>query len=45
MTNPITGEVNIGMTTFGTRPVLHFRTDQSPFAAATAAPHNPPISA
>ena len=42
---PITGEVNIGTTTFGMRPVLHLRIDQSPRAVASAAPHNPPMSA
>ncbi len=35
----------MGATTFGSRPVFHFSTDQSPRAEATAAPHRPPISA
>ena len=42
---PITGEVNIGTTTFGISPVSHFSTDQSPPADATAEPHKPPMSA
>src|SRR5688572_29036969 len=43
--NPRTGEVSIGITTFGQRPVLHFRPDQSPCAVATAAPQSPPMRA
>src|SRR5688572_21449034 len=43
--NPTIGEVTIGITTLGRRPVSHFRTDQSPPAVARAAPHSPPIRA
>src|SRR6187551_2478713 len=50
---PTTGEVNIGSTTLGHRPVAaplasvadQTSTDQLPFAVASAAPHKPPISA
>ena len=41
----MTGEVSMGMTTFGIRPDCHFSTDQSPPAEATAAPQSPPINA
>src|SRR5436305_8049367 len=44
-TNPATGDVIIGTTTFGHRPACHFSTDQLPCAVASAAPHKPPISA
>src|SRR5205807_5459536 len=42
---PAIGELNIGTMTFGTRPVFHFKTDQSLPGVASAAPHRPPMSA
>src|SRR4029453_5204693 len=44
-TKPATGDAIIGRTTFGHTPSFHLITDHFPLAAATAAPHSPPISA
>jgi hypothetical protein len=42
---PTIGEVTMGITTFGRRPVSQCNTDQLPPAVAIAAPQSPPISA
>src|SRR5213080_601848 len=44
-TKPATGDVIIGNTTFGQRPLSHFSTNQLPLAVAMAAPQSPPIRA
>ena len=41
---PASGDMIIGTTTFGHTPAFHFMTDQLPRAAASAAPHSPPMS-
>ena len=44
-TSPAIGDVIIGSTTFGQRPVDHRRTAQFPPEPASVAPHRPPIRA
>src|SRR5437868_49084 len=42
---PASGDVIIGTTTFGQRPLFHFNTVQFPRAVASAAPHSQLIRA
>ncbi len=45
ITKPTTGEISIGLTSFGQSPVLHLSASHPAEEVATAAPQSPPTSA